>query len=161
MARLENPDGNPCFGCGPRHARGLRLSFAEQAAPDGSRSVATSFTPRSDEVGWPTLFHHGLHFTVLYETSYWAALTLGGGLWVSIGPIAYTSDRLPRVGVPHRAVGVLLDRSGTSLRTRATSSTENGKPCGTLEATWRPARRDVIERAGIPLPDYLRSELME
>jgi hypothetical protein len=80
MVRLENPPENPCFGCGPEHARGLRLSFEKTLGADGVEEIQSTFTPGTDEVGWPGIFHTGLHFTVLYEVSYWAALTLGGRL---------------------------------------------------------------------------------
>ncbi|MGA8604477.1 MAG: hypothetical protein WB788_05375 [Thermoplasmata archaeon] len=159
MVDLENPPENPCFGCGPRHPRGLRLSFRENRTADGTPEVQGNFTPKPDEIGWPTLFHHGLHFTVLYEASYWAALTLGGALWVSYGPITYHADRLPRVGVAHVVTARLVHRGEASLSVHATTATDAGKPCGSLESTWRPARRDVIERAGIPLPDYLSAEI--
>lgn len=152
---LENPPENPCFGCGPRHPRGLRLAFEETVGDDGERVVRTTFTPKADEIGWPTLFHHGLHFMALYETSYWTALTLGGKVWVSYGPIAYTSDRLPRVGVEHRAIGRIVRRDDAQLTTRAISETLEGKSVGVLEATWRPASRAVVEKARVPLPDYL------
>jgi hypothetical protein len=159
MVDLDNPPENPCFGCGPRHPRGLHLRFREDRASDGTREIRGEFTPKPDEIGWPTLFHHGLHFTVLYEASYWAALTLGEKLWVSHGPITYVADRLPRVGVTHRVTARLLDRGGSTLSVRAHTATEGGKPCGSLESTWRPASREVVERARIPLPDYLLSEL--
>lgn len=159
MAELENPEENPCFGCGPRHARGLHLRFDSERAEDGVLEVATRFTPQSDEIGWPTLFHHGLHFTVLYETSYWTALTLGGRLWVSAGPIRYDARRLPRVGVEHVARARILERSASSLSIRATSATLAGKPCGELDSSWTPAQRGAVERAGITLPAYLLSEI--
>lgn len=159
MTRLENPPENPCFGCGPNHPRGLRLSFSEEASPDGAREVVATFEPKPDEIGWPTLFHHGLHFTVLYEASYWTALTLGGRLWVSTGPIRYDARRLPRVGVEHVARARVLERSASSLSIRATSATLAGKPCGELESNWTPARREAVERAGITLPAYLLSEI--
>jgi len=159
MVDLENPPENPCFGCGPRHARGLRLSFRESRAADGIPEVQGEFTPKSDEIGWPTLFHHGLHFTVLYEASYWAALTLGGKLWVSHGPISYRADRLPRVGVAHVVTARVVDQGEASLTVRASTATLSGKPCGSLESGWRPASREVVERAGIPLPDYLLAEI--
>jgi hypothetical protein len=159
MSALENPPENPCFGCGPNHARGLRLSFEESRAADGVPEVGTSFVPKPDEIGWPTLFHHGLHFMVLYETSYWTALTLGRKLWVSQGPISYNAIRLPRVGVAHIAKGRIVSTAPDRLEVRASTATESGKPCGTLESTWVPARREAIDRAGVPLPDYLLSEL--
>ena len=159
MTELENPPENPCFGCGPNHARGLRLRFEESTSADGIPEVRTRFVPKPDEIGWPTLFHHGLHFMVLYETSYWTALTLGRKLWVSQGPISYDALRLPRVGVMHVAKGRILAATPDRLTIRAETATESGKPCGTLESTWAPARREVIDRAGVPLPDYLLSEL--
>lgn len=159
MVELENPPENPCFGCGPHHPRGLRLRFERTVSEDGADEVRTTFAPKPDETGWPTLFHHGLHFTVLYETSYWTALTLGGKLWVSFGPATYLADRLPRVGLTYVARGRIVRSEPEVLSIRATTSTNEGKSCGTLESSWRPASRHVIERAGIRLPDYLESEL--
>jgi hypothetical protein len=159
MVDLENPPENPCFGCGPQHSRGLRLRFREERAEDGSQEIRGDFTPQTDEVGWPTLFHHGLHFMVLYEASYWAALTLGGKLWVSHGPISYNADRLPRVGIPYTVAARIVARNETGLHILARTASRNGKPCGALESDWRPASREVVERAGIPLPDYLLTEL--
>jgi hypothetical protein len=159
VTELENPPENPCFGCGPRHARGLRLKFEETTSADGVPEVRTRFVPNPDEIGWPTLFHHGLHFLVLYETSYWTALTLGHKLWVSQGPISYNALRLPRVGVAHVARGRIVTATPTQLEIRAESETESGKPTGVLESTWVLARREVLDRAGVQLPDYLLSEL--
>ncbi len=155
MEELENPLENPCFGCGPAHPRGLRLRF-ERVGDDPARAeVRTTFVPKPDEIGWPTLFHHGLHFMVLYETSYWAALTLAGKLWVSVGPVSYTADRLPRVGRPYESRARIVRREPEHLMVRAETRSAEGKPCGSLESEWRPARREVVQRAGIPLPDYL------
>lgn len=159
MVELENPSENPCFGCGPHHPKGLHLRFERVSSADGTEHVRATFIPKSDEIGWPTLFHHGLHFMVLYETSYWTALTLGGKLWVSFGPATYTAERLPRVGVTHVAEGTVVRSEPDRMSIRATSSNEQGKPCGVLESSWRPASRRVVERAGIPLPGYLASEL--
>ena len=159
MVELENPSENPCFGCGPNHPRGLRLRFEEVVSEDGTAEIISRFTPKPDEVGWPTLFHHSLHFGVLYETSYWTALTLGGRLWVSVGPVTYAAERLPRVGVAHVARARIVTREPDLLSVRASSATAEGKPCGTLDSTWRPARKEVIERAGIPLPAYLWAEI--
>ena len=135
------------------------MSFREERAGDGSKEVLTTFVPQADEVGWPTLFHHGLHFMVLYEASYWAALTLGGRLWVSYGPTVYDAERLPRVGIPHEATARLLEATPDRLRIRAVSRTSTGKPCGSLESTWKRASRAQVERAGISLPEYLLEEL--
>ncbi len=159
MVDLENPADNPCFGCGPNHPRGLRLKFSEETAEDGQREIVTHFEPQPDEIGWPTLFHHGLQFLVLYEVSYWAALTLGGRLMVSEGPIDYTAARLARVGVRHVARARLDGTREGRLRIRAASATEAGKPCASLASGWRDADPESVRRAGIPLPPYLASEL--
>ncbi len=159
MTHVENPRENTCFGCGPEHPRGLRLSFEQVTADDGVKEVRTRFSPTSEETGWPTLFHHGLHFTVLYETSYWTALTLGGELWTSFGPHQYTIVRLPRVGSAYEARGRIVRSGPEELTILATTAAAAGKPCGRLETTWRPARREALERAGIVLPAYLAQEL--
>jgi len=158
MSDLENPSDNPCFGCGPQSARGLHLNFREEVAADGSAEIRGEFSPRPDEIGWPTLFHHGLHFTVLYEASYWAALTLGGKVWISHGPISYTADRLPRVGAQYSVSARIVAREESHLRVEARTFSGAGKPCGTLESDWRPASLDVVRRAGVPLPEYLARE---
>ena len=159
MVELENPVESPCFGCGPLHARGLRLRFEQVDGEDGVPEVRTTFTPKPDEVGWPTLFHHGLHFLVLNEVSYWAALTLTGKVWVLAGPATYSTERLPRVGVAHVARARIVERGPDRLMIRATSASDQGKHCGTLEASWRPASRAAVERAHVPLPDYLLPDL--
>jgi hypothetical protein len=159
MVALENPPENPCFGCGPRHARGLKLQFEEGVGPDGAPELRTAFTPGEDEVGWPGIFHTGLHFTVLYEVSYWAALTLGGRLMVSTGPVTYDHRRLPRVGRPHVARAHLGPLTGDVRSVRALTETAEGKPCGTMESSWRVVDRAEIDRADLRLPQYLLSEI--
>lgn len=159
MPVLENPQESPCFGCGPAHARGLRLQFEQVEGGGGIPEVRTTFTPKPDEVGWPTLFHHGLHFMVLSEVSYWAALTLSGKLWVMVGPTTYTAERLPRVGVSHVGRATILAKEEGRLSIRATTATSGGKPCGSLDSSWRPASRAAVERARIPLPGYLLPDL--
>jgi len=159
MVALDNPPENPCFGCGPQHAHGLRLRFDREVGADGLPEIRTEFTPRADQIGWPGLFHTGLHFAVLYEVSYWTALTLGGRLMVSTGPGTYEHRRLPRVGRAHRAVA-RLGPSGTEGReVLAFSETTDGKPCGSLRTFWRPIGRAEVERAGLALPPYLWEEI--
>ncbi|MGA9839143.1 MAG: hypothetical protein WBF81_01885 [Thermoplasmata archaeon] len=161
MSSLENPPENPCFGCGPQHPRGLKLRFDRTRAADGVEELRTSFVPQPDEVGWPGLFHTGLHFTVLYEVSYWTALTLGGRLMVSTGPGTYEHRRLPRVGQPHVARARFGPSTGDLRTVRATTASAEGRPCGTLETTWRTVGRAEIERGGLRLPEYLLAEIPE
>jgi len=159
MVELENPEESPCFGCGPKHARGLRLRFERTEAEDGTPEVRTTFTPKPDEIGWPTLFHHGLHFMVMSEVAYWTALTLTGRVWIMAGPATYTAERLPRVGIPHVARARITQREADRMTIIATTATAEGKTCGRLESGWHPAHRAAVERAKVPLPDYLWEDL--
>jgi len=159
MPLLENPDESPCFGCGPQHPRGLRLQFERGTAPDGVPEVRTRFVPKPDEIGWPGLFHHGLHFLVLNEVAYWAALTLTGRIWVLEGPATYAFERLPRVGMAHVARARIVETRPERLTIRATSETEQGKPCGSVIAPWRLSSRTAVERAHLELPGYLLPDL--
>lgn len=149
---LENPPENPCFGCGPEHARGLRLSFSR----DGE-SVVCTYTPKPDEIGWPGIFHTGLHFTVLFETCYWAALELTGKVHVATGPQMYEHKRLPRVGAPFVVRARILTRE--PLKMIAESATLEGKPLGRAECGMAPASLAATQRAGIVLPAYLTDEM--
>ena len=159
MIELENPAENPCFGCGPLHSRGLHLSFEEQVTTDGIREVLTHFTPQADEIGWPGLFHGGLHYFVLHETSYWAALTLGGKVMQFAGRAEFDQERLPRVGIQHVVRAIVVTREPARWGILATTSTLDGKLCGTLRSHWIPASRERVKRAGIAVPEYLLAEM--
>lgn len=152
MALLENPTENPCFGCGPRHPRGLHLTFERHGD-----EVTCTYVPRPDEIGWPGLMHTGLHFTTLFETSYWAALELTGKVYAASGTQTFDQQRLPRVGVPFTARARIVGRD--PLRIVAEGVTAEGKPTARLETTWKPASRAGTERAGVKLPDYLLEQM--
>lgn len=170
MTALDNPPENPCFGCGPEHARGLKLSF-ERIGDE----VRCTYTPKPDEIGWPGIMHTGLHFTALFETCYWAALELTGQVYIASGEQTYVHQRLPRVGVPFtvraRILNASADPSGSSLaalapvvsrgplRVVAESATAEGKPLGKLTGGFSLASRAQTERAGIKLPEYLTEQM--
>jgi hypothetical protein len=151
---LDNPPENPCFGCGPGHARGLHLQFARE----GDEVVCTH-TPLPDEIGWPGLFHTGLHFTVLYEVSYWAAWELSGAVMNSFGPGTFDQQRLPRVGHEFAARAKVASRDEHGLRIHAWSTNHEGKPCATLDTAWRWPSRERMERAGLVLPEHITREM--
>ena len=152
MTTLENPPENPCFGCGPDHARGLRLQF-ERVGDE----VRCTYTAKPDEIGWPGIMHTGLHFTALFETSYWAALELTGKVHVASGPQTFDQQRLPRVGLPFTTRARIVSRE--PLRVVAESATAEGKPLARLETSWKAASRAGTERAGVKLPAYLLDEM--
>jgi len=120
MMLLENPPENPCFGCGKANPRGLRLDFERRRSDSGDREVvACTFVPRKDEIGWPGLLHTGLHQFVLFEVSYWAALTLGGRCTASEERLDTTSNASPEWGAGARSKlpsPAPLPSSGSRLR---------------------------------------------
>lgn len=150
--QLDNPQENSCFGCGPKHARGLHLNFAREGD-----AVTTKHTPQEDETGWPGLFHTGLHFAALFETSYWAAWELTGKVQNVTGPQTFDQKRLPRVGKTFTVTARIV--STDPLRVRAEAATEDGKPTASLETTWAPASRSAVERVGLKLPPYILDDM--
>ena len=159
MIPLENPPENPCFGCGPAHPRGLHLSFARAEREDGSEEILCEYAPQPDEIGWPGLFHIGLLFMVMMETSYWTALTIGGKVMTVFGPETFEMLRLPRVGLPFRCRARVASALPTGVRIVCKAEGANGKSQATLETNWRPASRAAVQRAGISLPAYLLEDM--
>ncbi len=159
MPFLENPDESPCFGCGPRHARGLRLAFERTTAEDGQEEILCEYTPKPDEIGWPGLMHIGLLFMVVMETSYWTALTLGDRVHTASGPMTFEPLRLPRVGKPFRSRARLAGTEGDRLRVTCVAEGVDGRPHATLSSTWRRATRSSVEKAGLSLPGYLLEDM--
>jgi len=159
MAFLENPPENPCFGCGKANPRGLHLDFERRRSVASDREViACTFVPTEDEIGWPGLLHAGLHQFVLFETSYWAALTFGGKVHRFGGKSSFYQQRLPRVGRPFTIEAALASPS-TELQIEATSTNDKGAPCGRMESNWVPASRKAVATAGLVLPQYLLDEM--
>lgn len=153
MQPLDNPSENTCFGCGPTHARGLRLSFAR----DGD-SVVCEHTPKADETGWPGLYHTGLHFTTLFEACYWAAWELTGKVHVAHGEQRFDQKRLPRVGAPFRVRARILERNADGPVLVAHSETLDGKPLATLTTMFRTESRARVEK--LALPRYITDDMM-
>src|SRR5256885_13201273 len=85
---LENDEANPCFGCGPRNPRGLRLSFHRV----GDR-VETMLLAGVTMEGWPGRLHSGILYTAMLETANWTVFGITG-----------------RIGIPVRTSGLRLQR---------------------------------------------------
>ncbi len=159
MTRLENPVESPCFGCGPWHARGLRLTFERGIDSGGVEEIVCEYTPKSDEIGWPGLMHIGLLFMTMMETSYWTALTLGGRVHTASGPMTFEPLRLPRVGKTFRSRARIAGTEGDRLRVTCVAESVDGRPHATMSSTWRRATRSSVEKAGLALPDYLLEDM--
>ncbi len=159
MVLLENPAENPCFGCGPHHSRGLHLTFERRTGEGGVDEVVCEYAPKPDEIGWPGLMHIGLLFMVLMETSYWAALTLGGKVMTMTGPSTFEYRRLPRIGETLRARARIEAPTENGVRMTCCGESLEGKPYATLASTWQRTRRSQLERAGVALPAYLLEDM--
>ncbi len=159
MVLLENPPENPCFGCGPRHPRGLHLTFERRTAEGDVDEVVCEYVPKADEIGWPGLMHIGLLFLVMMETSYWAALTLGGRVMTVAGPVTYDMTRLPRVGRTFRARARIEESEGPRARLRCVAEDDKGRIHATMVSSWVRESRAQVARAGITLPAYLLQDM--
>ena len=159
MAALENPPESPCFGCGPRHPRGLHLSFERNTTADSVEEITCDYAAKPDEIGWPGLMHIGLLFMTLMETSYWAALTLGGRVHTVSGPVAFEPLRLPRVGRSFRSAARIVGRGEEGLRIECVAADAAGKRYATMASGWRRASRSGVEKAGLELPGYLLEDM--
>lgn len=140
---FDNPPDHPCFGCGPGHPRGLRLAFSREG-----EEVATAHVPREGDVGWPGRFHTGLHFSVLFEASSWAAWERSGHVVTSFGPASFDQQRLPRTGQAFTARARVAERGADALRMRAWSASAQGRALAALDAAWRFPSRAPMEHAG-------------
>lgn len=65
--------GQPCFGCGPDHPHGFRLTFEREG-----NEVVTHFTPHDRYQGPPGIMHGGLVSTLADEVAAWAVIALSG-----------------------------------------------------------------------------------
>jgi len=154
MMKLENPLESPCFGCGPRHRRGLRLSFERRR-----NEVWCVYSPRRDEVGWPGFLHPGLHYLILRETSYWGALTLGGTLHTCGATSVFRVVDSPPVMVTFRARSRIKRRTRRGLHMVAVSESLKGRPYGRFESFYLPVKRSAVKSKGLKLPSYLLEDM--
>ena len=154
MAKLENPLESPCFGCGPRHRRGLKLSFERRG-----NEVWCLYTPRKDEVGWPGFIHPGLHYLILRETSYWGALILGDKIHSSGGKSVFLEVNSPPILVPFRARSRIKRRTRRGLHMVTVSESLKGRPYGRFESFYLPVKRSEVKSEGLKLPSYLLEDM--
>ncbi|MDQ2800168.1 MAG: PaaI family thioesterase [Armatimonadota bacterium] len=113
-------DNGLCFGCGPRNAIGLRLTFGW----DGD-TYFTRWTPRPEHQGWADRVHGGLLALVLDESLSRAALERHGLDWVT----AELTTRLKRpavVGDPLRIEAWIVTVRPRLIVCEGEVRTENG-----------------------------------
>jgi acyl-coenzyme A thioesterase PaaI-like protein len=83
---------SPCFGCGPAHPFGLRLTFAREGD-----EVVTRTTPGERYQGPPGIMHGGLVTTLADEVAAWALIGLRGKFGFTIS-MSTRLSRAVRVG---------------------------------------------------------------
>jgi len=139
--------GQPCFGCGPDHPIGFRLTF-EREGDD----IVTRFLPGDKHQGPPGIMHGGLVTTLADEIAAWAVIALLG----KFGFTAAMSCKLHkpvRVGVPIIGRGSLVRDSGRIAQTRARIVQED-TDMFTGDFTFAILDRAAAEKMlGGPLPD--------
>jgi len=112
-----------CFGCGPNHPFGFRLTFVE----DGDELV-TRFLPEERYQGAPGIMHGGLVFTLADELAAWAVIT-------RLGKFGFTARFGGKLSSPAR---MGLEVEGRARIVRSTTRTAE------VEATLRQDGKDVF-----------------
>lgn len=92
-----------CFGCGPRHAHGLRLEFRVEG-----EEVVTEMMPTQEHESVPNVMHGGLVTTLADELGGWVLIAL-------LDKFGFTGSMSSRFVSPVR-VGVLLEGRGRIVR---------------------------------------------
>ncbi len=140
---LENDETNPCFGCGPRNPRGLRLSFHRV----GHR-VETQFLADGTMEGWPERLHSGILYTAMLETANWTVFGVTGRIGVPVRTSALSLQRWVPTGTRLRIAGRAMHKDLKSL-TVAVEASSDGQSVATLDRDFVLLnRREFLERMG-------------
>lgn len=129
-------DAHRCFGCGPRHAHGLRLDFRV----DGSE-VVTDFLPTHEHESVPNVMHGGLVTTLADELGGWVLIALLDKFGFT-GAMTTRFVRPVRIGVPLIGRGRILKDSRRLVKVGVTIEQEDAL-CFTSELTFV-----LLDRAG-------------
>ncbi len=114
----------PCFGCGPTHPIGFRLTFVREAD-----EIVTRFVPTDAHQGPPGIMHGGLVTTLADEVAAWALIGLLGKFGftvqieaklrgaVRVGAEVVGKSRIVKGGSRIVRVGVTLSQGGADMFT--------------------------------------------
>jgi len=140
---LENDERNPCFGCGPRNPRGLRLSFRR-----GGDRVETQFLADVTMEGWPERLHSGILYTAMLETANWTVFGVSGRIGIPVRTSALSLQRWVPTGTRLRIAGHAMHKDLNSL-TVAVEASSDGQSVATFDRDFvLPNRREFLERIG-------------
>ena len=136
---LENDPLNPCIGCGPENARGLKLAFHRE----GDVVVSTLDADASMQ-GWPRRLHSGVLYMALLETANWTVYGLKGRVGLPVRTSALSLTRWVATGERLRLVGALRDATVV-----AEAHDGAGKVVASLERTYDfPDKKGFAARMG-------------
>ncbi len=141
---LENDGKNPCFGCGPRNPRGLRLSF-RRIGDHVETSLLTDVTME----GWPGRLHSGILYTAMLETANWTVYGTMGRIGVPVRTSALGLQRWVPTGTRLRIAGRVMQKDLNSLRVAIEAISSEASSVATLDRDFvLPNRREFLERMG-------------
>jgi uncharacterized protein (TIGR00369 family) len=139
--------GQPCFGCGPDHPIGFRLTFTR----DGD-DVVTRMTPSDRYQGPPGIMHGGLLATLADEVGAWACIVMLGKFGFTVSFDARFRQAV-RIGKEVEARGRVV-KTGTRFVDVRVEVSQETRPC--FEADFRFLLLDETgaeKMLGRPLPD--------
>ena len=143
-AALENDETNPCFGCGPRNPRGLRLSFRRV----GDR-VETGFPTDATMEGWPGRLHSGILYTAMLETANWTVYGITRRIGVPVRTSALSLHRWVPTGTRLRISGRAKSTGLNSLAVAIEAFTPDGQSIAALDRDFvLPNRREFLDKMG-------------
>ena len=142
---MENDEANPCFGCGPRNPRGLRLSFHRV----GDR-VETMLLADVTLEGWPGRLHSGILYTAMLETANWTVFGITGRIGIPVRTSGLRRQRWVPTGGRLRIEGRAKSTGPSSLTVALEAFPSDGQSVATLERDFvLPNRQEFLYRMGM------------
>lgn len=139
-----------CFGCGPRNAHGMRLTFRREGD-----EVVTRFEARPGWEGPPGVVHGGLQATLADEIGAWTVIGI-------CGRFGFTSSMNVRYVRPARMDAPIEARGRVTSATDSVAMVQvillqGGKRVLSGRISYALPTADAAERMlGAPLPDSWR-----
>jgi hypothetical protein len=144
----NDPDDNPCFGCGPRNPVGLRMRFF-----DDGKVTRSELTLDDRYSGWPGAVISNLVLLAIDEVLTWGAWARSGELATDDGDPTWTFEGRVRTGAPFTVEGWPGERDGpwTWFHARVL---QDGEERATYRVRVRPRTRaeneELLKRPGLP-----------
>lgn len=143
-AALENDPRNPCIGCGPENASGLRLSFRREGD-----AVATTLVAEPRFAGWPGRLHSGMLYLAMLETANWTLYGLKGRVGLPVRTSALDARRWVATGETLTLAGRLHGAGHATAEARVEAVDAQGRLVAALTREYElPDRATFLRRMG-------------